>query len=195
LARDESITRRANRRLPDLSPSALARLVCGMTTTAVEAVIGRYHRPNLYHGRRYYAWIGNGAMLRAFFNGPDATLSKAILSVTEEDRVLDLRGNIRRRIKNCTITRVWNCIACRGRYRASAVPPLVCRSCHRVCEYVPPGTKVPAPGRAKAWDEFWRRYKTEMSLLGAYHRGKLRENVKLELFDIELKASVRRRRP
>jgi hypothetical protein len=90
----------ANKSLPDLAPTALGRLVAGMTTKKVEAVIGRYHRPNLYHGRRYYAWIGNGAMSRAFFDGPGGTLSKAILDVAEEQRVLDLRGDVRRRIKN-----------------------------------------------------------------------------------------------
>ncbi len=78
--------------LPDLSPAALARLVAGMTPAEVEAVIGPYHRPNLYHGRKYYAWIGDGGMLRAFFDGPGGTLSRAVLDVPEEQRVLDLVG-------------------------------------------------------------------------------------------------------
>jgi hypothetical protein len=82
--------------LPDLSPTALGRLVAGMTTEQVEAVVGRYHRPNLYRGRPYYAWIGDGAMLRAFFHGPGGTLSKAVLDVPEEQRVLDLGGGSHR---------------------------------------------------------------------------------------------------
>jgi hypothetical protein len=44
----------------------------------------------MYRGGPYYAWIGEGAMLRAFFNGPGGTLSAAVLDVPEEQRVLDL---------------------------------------------------------------------------------------------------------
>ena len=80
----------AEDRVPDLSPAALGRLVAGMTPTEVEAVVGPYHRPNLYRGRRYYAWIGEGAMLPAFFDGPCGTLSAAVLDVPEEQRRLDL---------------------------------------------------------------------------------------------------------
>src|SRR5947209_3518899 len=82
----------AEDRLPDLSPAALGRLEAGMTPAEVEAVVGPYHRPNLYRGRRYYAWIGEGAMLRAFFDGPGGTLSVAVLDVPEKQRVLDLTG-------------------------------------------------------------------------------------------------------
>ena len=92
----------ANDSLPDLSPGALGRLVAGMTTDEVEAIIGRFHRPNVYQGRRYYAWIGDGAMLRAFFDGPDGTLSRAVLDVPEEQRILDLGGSGHRRTKPCT---------------------------------------------------------------------------------------------
>ena len=46
--------------LPDLSPTVLSRLVAGMTTDEVEAVVGRFHRPKLYEGREYFAWIGEG---------------------------------------------------------------------------------------------------------------------------------------
>jgi hypothetical protein len=180
----------AKRSLPDLGPTALGRLVEGMTTTEVEAVIGRYHRPNLCEGRRYYAWIGAAGMLRACFEGPGGTLSKAIIDVAEEQRVLHLRGNVCQRIKNCTIIRTWNCITCRRRYRCSALPPLVCPICHEACEHVPLGVSVPPPKRMKAWDEFWMQYKTERSLLGAFTRGDLRESVKLEVFEIHLKAKV-----
>ena len=67
------------RKSPDLSPGALCHLVAGMTADEVETVIGRSIRPNLHEGRRYYAWIGIGAMLRAFFDGPDNTLSAQVL--------------------------------------------------------------------------------------------------------------------
>jgi hypothetical protein len=67
--------------LPDLSPAALSRLVAGMTTDEVEAIVGRFHRPNLHDGRVYFAWIGEWGMLRAFFNGPRRTLSGAVLDV------------------------------------------------------------------------------------------------------------------
>jgi hypothetical protein len=186
----------ANNRRPDLAPTALSRLVAGMTRKEVEAVIGRYHRPNLYQGRRYYAWIGNGAMLRVFFEGPGGTLSNAILDVPEEQRVLDLRGHVRRRIKNCTINRVWHCITCRKRYCCSAVPPFDCPICKEPCAHVAPGIRVPTPKRIKVWDKFWTQYEAENSLLDAYSRGELRENVKLEIFNIALKGqmSTKRRR-
>ena len=54
--------------LPDLSPAALARLVAGMTPAEVEAVIGPYHRPNLYHGR---IGLSSASVARAS-NQPDA---------------------------------------------------------------------------------------------------------------------------
>src|SRR5262249_2876651 len=119
----------AKRSLPNLAPTALARLVEGMTPREVEAVVGQYHRPNLYEGRRYYAWIGDGGMLRAFFEGPDSTLSKVILDVAEQQLILNLRGSVRQRIKTCTIIRTWNCIKCRKRFRCSALPTLVCPNC------------------------------------------------------------------
>jgi hypothetical protein len=184
----------AKRRLPNLAPSALGCLVEGMTRKEVEAVVGRYHRPNLYEGRRYYAWISDGGMMRAFFEGPAGTLSKVVVDVAEEQRVLALRGNLRQRIKNCTIIRTWNCITCRRRFRCSALPPLVCPACHEVCEQVPCGIKVPTPRRTKAWDEFWTRYKAERELLDAYAAGELRENVKLEIFRIHLKPKVPEKR-
>jgi hypothetical protein len=163
----------AKRNLPNLAPSALGCLVEGMTTKEVEAVVGRYHRPNLYEGDRYYAWIGDGGMLRAFFEGPTGTLSRAVLDVAEEQRVLALLGNLRQRIKNCTIIRTWNCIRCRRRFRCSALPPLVCPTCDEVCEHVPFGIKVPSPRRTKAWDEFWTQYKAERDLLDTYTAGEL----------------------
>jgi hypothetical protein len=76
----------ADDELPDMGPAALGRLVVGMTTDQVEAIVGRFHRPNLYDGRRYYAWIGEQWMLRAFFDGPGGTLSAAVLDVPEEQR-------------------------------------------------------------------------------------------------------------
>lgn len=86
--------------LPDLSSATLGRLVKGMTTDEVEEIVGPYHRPNLYHGRQFYAWIGQGAMLRAFFNGPNGTLSAAVLDVPEEQRLLDLTGEGRKEDQN-----------------------------------------------------------------------------------------------
>jgi hypothetical protein len=176
---------------------ALGRLVAGMTKKEVEAVVGRYHRPNLYQGRRYYAWIAEGAMLSAFFDGLGETLSGAILDVPYEQRVLDLSGGLARRIKNCTVHQVWNCIGCRRRYRRSAVPPFVCPICLEACEHVPPGIAVPGPQRVKLWDEFWTKYKAESSLLFTYAAGELRQNVNLEIFGVKLPRTLpggRRRR-
>ena len=84
---------------PDFSPAALGRLVAGMTTDEVEAIVGRFHRPNLHEGREYFAWIGVGGMLRAFFDGPGRTLSAAVLDVPEAQRPLDLGPDPRRRAR------------------------------------------------------------------------------------------------
>jgi hypothetical protein len=186
--------KKMSKRLPDLCPTALSNLVAGMSLKQVEAVIGRCHRPNVHQGSRYYNWIGNGGMSHAFFDGPGGTLSKSVLDVAEEQRVLNLNGNLRRRTKNCTINRMWYCIACRKRYRGSALPPLMCPICHEECEYVGLGIAVPPAKRTKLWDEFWVKYKAERSLIVAHAFGELRENVKLEIFHIELKGNPRNKR-
>ena len=176
--------------LPDLSPAALGRLVAGMTTEQVEAIVGRYHRPNLHQGRPYFAWIGEGAMLRAFFDGPGGTLSRAVLDVPEEHRALDLSEHRRRRRWRCTIIQTWYCVPCRKQYRHSqSGRAVVCPTCRGPCERVSSGIRVPSPKRMKAWDEFWEQYGAEKSLLDAYLRGELREAVKLELFNIKLPKS------
>lgn len=183
------------RQLPDLCPEALARLVAGMTPNEVEAIIGRYQRPNVYQGSPYYAWIADGGMLRACFDGPGGTLSSAILDVAEAQRVLYLGRDRRRRKKNGTVIRTWHCIGCRKRYRDSALPPLKCPVCRAECEYVTEGIAVPSPRRIKLWDEFWVKYKAERALLDAYAAGKLRESVRLEIFGIELKGKRKRKPP
>ena len=184
----------ADDNLPDLSPTALGRLVAGMTAQEVEAILGRYHRPNLYQSRSYYAWIGEGAMLRAFFDGPGQTLTGAVLDVPEAQRVLDLGGDRRRRMRRCTINLTWLCISCRKSYRhPQSGRSLACPICHGPFERIPrPGIRVSSPKSIKAWDEFWAKYKAEKSLLDAYVGGELREKVNLELFNIQL--NPRRRR-
>jgi hypothetical protein len=148
--------------LPDFTPPALGRLVAGMTTDEVEAIVGRFHRPNLHEGRPYFAWIGEGGMLRAFFNGPDGTLSAAVLDVPEERRPLDLEGDLRRRMRRATIMKTWYCVPCRVRYRqphsGSAV---ICTACNGTCEGVVFGIRVPSPKHTKAWDRFWVQYCAE----------------------------------
>jgi hypothetical protein len=69
----------ADDRIPDLSMPNLGRLAVGMTTDQVEAIIGPYLRPNVRRGRKFYAWIGEGAMLRARFDGPGGTLSHQVI--------------------------------------------------------------------------------------------------------------------
>jgi hypothetical protein len=173
--------------LPDLSPTALSRLVAGMTTDEVEAVVGRFHRPNLHEGRPYFAWIGEGAMLRAFFNGPGGTLSAAVLDVPEEQRALDLGADPGRRIRRSTIIQTWYCVPCRQRYREPQTGRAVlCVACNRACDRVTSGIRVPSPKHEKAWDKFWDEYRAEKELLDAYARGELREAIKLELFNIQL---------
>jgi hypothetical protein len=184
----------ADDNLPDLSPTALGRLVAGMTAEEMEAVLGPYHRPNLYQGRSYFAWIGEGAILRAFFDGPGGMLSGAVLDVPEAQRILDLGGDRRRRMTRCTINQTWVCISCRKSYRRpQSGMALACPICHGSFERIPPpGIRVPPPKSIKAWDEFWAKYKAEKSLLDAYESGELREKVKLELFNIQLNPPRRR---
>ena len=173
--------------LPDLSPATLGRLVVGLSPEQVEAIIGRYHRPNLHQGRPYYAWIGEGAMLRAFFNGPGGTLSAAVLDVPEEQRALDLGENPQRRLRRSTIIQTWYCVPCRMRYRQpQSGRAVICAACNCGCEQVDPGIRVPSRKHMKAWDKFWRQYRAEKDLLDAYARGEIREAVKLDLFNIEL---------
>jgi hypothetical protein len=180
--------------LPDLSPAALSRLVAGLTMDEVESIVGRFHRPNLYEGREYFGWIGEGGMLRAFFNGPGRTLSAAVLDTAEEQRSLDLGPNLRRRIQKSTIIQTWYCVPCRQRYRQpQSGRPVICAECGGACERAINSIRVPSPKHAKAWDKFWEQYRAERELLDAYGRGSLREAVRLELFDIKL--PKRRRTP
>jgi hypothetical protein len=185
----------ADENLPDLSPAALSRLVVGMTTDEVEAIVGRFHRPNLYEGREYFAWIGEGGMLRAFFNGPGRTLSAAVLDTAEKQRSLDLGPNLHRRTRQSTIIQTWYCVPCRQRYRQpQSGRPVICAVCGGACERAIKSIRVPSPKHAKAWDKFWVQYRAEMELLDAYGRGELREAVRLELFDIKLPKRPRTRR-
>ena len=177
----------ADESLPDLSPAALSRLVAGMTMDEVEAIVGRFHRPNLCNGREYFAWIGEGGMLRAFFNGPGRTLSGAVLDTAEAHRPLDLGPDTRRRRRQSTIMQTWYCVPCRQRNRQpQSGRPVNCAVCGGACERAIKSIRVPSPKHAKAWDKFWVRYRSEMELLDDYGRGELREAVRLELFDIKL---------
>jgi hypothetical protein len=67
-----------------------------------------------------------------------------------------------------------------------------------LCEYVHWKIRVPSPKRVNAWNEFWSKYKAEKSLLEAFHRGDLHEDVTLELLNMQLHApdpaKTRRRR-
>jgi hypothetical protein len=165
-----------------------------MTTDQVEAIVGRFHRPNLHQGRAYYAWIGSGAMLRAFFDGPGETLSAAVLHVPEEQRTLDLGEDPRRRMRRAIIMQTWYCVPCRGRYRQpQSGRPVVCAACNSECEQVVWGMRVPPPHHTKAWDNFWEQYRAEKELLDAYGRGEIREAVKLELFNLKLPRKRRTR--
>jgi hypothetical protein len=178
--------------LPDFSPAALSRLVAGMTTDEVEAIVGRFHRPNLYDGREYWAWIGEGGMLRAFFKWPGKTLTAAVLDVPEEQRPLDLGPDARRRLRQATIMQTWYCVPCRQRYhQPQSGRAILCAACGGACERPVGGIRVPAPRYVKAWDGFWAQYRAEKALLDAYGSGEERGLVVLELFGLTL---PRRRR-
>jgi hypothetical protein len=180
---------------PDLSPAALSQLVAGMTPDEVEAVVGRFHRPNLYEGREYWAWIGWGGMLRAFFQGPGKMLSAAVLDVPEEQRHLDLGLDARRRLRQATIPQTWHCVPCRRRYElAQSGRPILCTACGGECERPMAGVRAPHPRYAGAWDRFWVQYRTEAALLDAYGRGEERGPLRLELLGLTLPRRRRTRR-
>jgi hypothetical protein len=83
--------------------------------------------------------------------------------------------------------RTWTCISCRKSYRRSqSITAVDCPTCHGPCEYVHWKIRVPSPKRVKVWNEFWSKYKAEKSLLEAFHRGELHEDVKLELLNMLL---------
>ncbi len=180
---------------PDFSPAALSRLVAGMTLDEAEEIVGRFHRPNLHGGREYWAWIGEGGMLRAFFKGPGKTLTDAVLDVPEEQRPLDLGPNARRRLRQATILQTWYCVPCRERYRQPlSGRAVVCAACGGPCEPPVYGVRVPSPRYARAWERFWPRYREERALFDAYGLGKLQGPVVLELFGITLPRRRRTRR-
>jgi hypothetical protein len=181
--------------LPDFSPAALSRLVAGMTTDEVEAIVGRFHRPNLHKGREYFAWIGEGGMLRVFFKGPGKTLSAAVLDVPEEQRPLDLGSDARRRIRQATIIQTWYCVPCRQRYRQpQSGRAVMCAGCGGPCERPVSSIRVPAPRYAQAWDKFWVQYRAESAALDAYGRGEEQGPMRLELFGLTLPKRRRTRR-
>jgi hypothetical protein len=83
--------------------------------------------------------------------------------------------------------RTWVCVPCRKSYRrAQSVQSLRCPTCQAACEYVHWKIRIPSPKRSKAWVEFWTKYRAEKALLNAFHRGELRESVRLELLNMEL---------
>jgi len=86
--------------------------------------------------------------------------------------------------------RTWVCIRCRKSYRRSQeVRPIACPTCGAACEEVHWKIRIPSPSRPEAWEEFWAKYLAEKALLAAYHRGELRESVRLELLRMELHVS------
>jgi DNA-directed RNA polymerase subunit RPC12/RpoP len=83
--------------------------------------------------------------------------------------------------------RTWVCVPCRKSYRRSQEVQLVrCPTCGEECEYVHWKIRIPSPRRPKRWAEFWAKYRAEKALLDAFHRGELRERVRLELLKMEL---------
>jgi len=119
-----------------------------MTTDEVEAIVGPFLRPNLRNGREFFAWIGEGGMLRASFKGPGKTLSVAVLDVAEEQRPLDLGPDARRRVRQATIIQTCYCVPCRQRYQQpQSGRAVMCAACGGACERPVAGIRVPG-GRA-----------------------------------------------
>lgn len=86
--------------------------------------------------------------------------------------------------------RTWVCLTCRKSYRRSQeVLSLHCPRCDTVCEYVHSKIRIPSPRRLKAWEEFWEKYKAEKTLLAAFERGELRQNVELTILNMRLQAN------
>jgi len=63
-----------------------------------------------------------------------------------------------------------------------------CPTCGVACEYIHWKIRIPSPKRTKAWAVFWAKYRAEKALLDAFHRGELRERVRLEMHNMVLNA-------
>src|SRR5262245_4335397 len=95
------------------------------------------------------------------------------------------------RVHAAMSNRTWTCLSCRKSYRRSqSITAVHCPTCHALCEYVHWKIRVPSPKRVKTWNEFWSKYKAEKSLLDAFNRGELREDVTLELLNMKLQVPV-----
>jgi len=83
--------------------------------------------------------------------------------------------------------RTWVCVSCCKSYRrAQDLPSLQCPTCQAACENVHWKIRIPSPKRPKVWAAFWTKYRAEKALLDAFHRGELKESVRLELLNMEL---------
>jgi DNA-directed RNA polymerase subunit RPC12/RpoP len=84
--------------------------------------------------------------------------------------------------------RTWVCVPCRKSYRRAQDVQLVkCPTCGSECEYVHWKIRIPSASRPKAWTKFWEKYRAEKTLLDAFYRGELREDVRLELLNMDLR--------
>jgi C4-type Zn-finger protein len=80
--------------------------------------------------------------------------------------------------------RTWVCVPCCKSYRRiQSLTSLECPTCHTACEYVHWKIRIPSPKRAKAWDEFWTKYRAEKALLAEFERDKSIKEVNLELLN------------
>ena len=83
--------------------------------------------------------------------------------------------------------RTWVCVPCRKSYRrAQGIQSVRRPTCGAECECVHWKIRIPPPRRLKQWAEFWTKYRAEKALLDAFHRGELRERVRLKLLNVEL---------
>ena len=83
--------------------------------------------------------------------------------------------------------RTWVCVECGKSYRRPQnLQSLRCPTCKEECEYIHWKIRIPSPKRPKVWKEFRVKYRAEVALLKAFHRGELREDVRLDLLNMIL---------
>ena len=80
--------------------------------------------------------------------------------------------------------RTWVCLNCRKSYRrVQTVGSVACPICKAACEYVDWKIHIPSPKRARAWNEFWEKYRAEKALIDEFQHDESIKEVRLGLLN------------
>ncbi|WP_437678973.1 hypothetical protein [Sorangium sp. So ce131] len=80
--------------------------------------------------------------------------------------------------------RTWVCVDCGKSYRRhQGTGGVSCSICGRGCEYVHWKIHIPSPKRAKAWAEFWEKYRREKRLIERFEADSSIKEIFLEIMN------------